>query len=128
MKTRFLPPLVATVFLIAAPAIAGMDHHHMGSMGGGSMGGGSMGGEAAQAPATVEVHLTEGTVKKVDKSAGKVTLTHGPLTNLGMPAMTMAFKVKDPAWLEQMKPGDKISFLVEQVGGAYTVVRFVPAK
>lgn len=35
--------------------------------------------------------LTEGVVKKVDKAQGKLTIKHGPLDNLGMPAMTMVF-------------------------------------
>lgn len=66
---------------------------------------------------------TDGTVKKVDKAAGKITVTHGPLENLGMPAMTMAFRVKDPAWLEQMKEGDHIRFVADNVEGALTIVR-----
>ncbi|WP_405053897.1 copper-binding protein [Variovorax soli] len=35
--------------------------------------------------------LSEGEVRKVDAEQGKVTLRHGPLTNLDVPAMTMAF-------------------------------------
>ncbi|MBS0352355.1 MAG: copper-binding protein [Proteobacteria bacterium] len=65
--------------------------------------------------------LTEAVVKKVDKSAGKLTLSHGPLPN-GMPAMTMVFRVKDPAWLDQLKAGDPILFAADQVNGAMTVV------
>jgi len=66
--------------------------------------------------------------KKVDKAAGKVTLSHGPLTNLNMPAMTMVFKVSNAAWLDQMKSGDKIRFMADTVNGAITVVHFEPAK
>ena len=33
--------------------------------------------------------LAPGEVKNVDKDAGKVTIKHGPLENLGMPAMTI---------------------------------------
>ena len=68
--------------------------------------------------------LTEGMVKKIDKSAGKVTVSHGPLPN-GMPAMTMVFKVKDMAWLDQMRDGGKIRFAADQINGAMTIVRFV---
>lgn len=79
----------------------------------------------SQAPA----RLVDGLVKKVDKTAGKVTLAHGPLTNLGMDmAMTMAFRVKDAAWLDQMKVGDKIRFMAEDVNGVLTLVRFEPAQ
>ena len=50
-----------------------------------------------------------------------MTLSHGPLPN-GMPAMTMMFRVKDPAWLDQLKAGDQILFAADQVNGAMTVV------
>ena len=41
--------------------------------------------------------LSEGVVKKVDKAQGKLTIKHGPLENLGMPGMTMVFRVRDAA-------------------------------
>ena len=72
--------------------------------------------------------MSKGEVKKVDKSSGKVTIKHGPLDNLGMPAMTMVFRVKDPAMLDQMKEGDKINFVAEKVNGAITVIQAEPAK
>ena len=78
--------------------------------------------------ATAESSLSEGTVKKIDKAAGKVTIAHGPLANLNMPAMTMVFKVSNAAWLDQMKSGDKIGFMADTVNGAITVVHFEPAK
>lgn len=80
----------------------------------------------AQAPA--EARMVDGVIKKVDTSAAKVTVSHGPLTNLGMPAMTMAFRVKDAAWLGQMKDGDKIRFMADQVDGVFTIVHFKEAK
>ena len=71
--------------------------------------------------------MADGVVKKVDKAAGKVTISHGPLPD-GMPAMTMAFKVKQAAWLDQLKAGQKIRFALEDVNGASTIVRFEPVK
>lgn len=68
--------------------------------------------------------LSEGQVKKVDKTQSKLTIKHGPLGNLGMPAMTMVFRVKDAATLDQVKPGDRIRFMAEKVDGAITVTRF----
>src|SRR3954462_11916881 len=41
--------------------------------------------------------MSSGEVKKVDKSTGKVTIKHGPLKNIGMDAMTMVFRVKEPS-------------------------------
>jgi Cu/Ag efflux protein CusF len=56
-------------------------------------------------PATGQAaeQLSEGEVRKVDKDARKITIRHGPLKNLDMPAMTMVFQVKEPAMLDQVK-------------------------
>lgn len=73
--------------------------------------------------------MTDGQVRKVDRAGGKVTLSHGPLTHLGMPTgMTMVFRVKEAAWLDQMKTGDRIRFVADRVDGVFTVVDFVPAR
>jgi Cu/Ag efflux protein CusF len=62
-------------------------------------------------------------VRKVDKQAKKITIKHGPLANLDMPAMTMVFQVKDPALLDQIKAGDRVKFQAEKVGSALTVTK-----
>ena len=72
--------------------------------------------------------LSEGVVKKVDKAQGKLTLQHGPLKNLGMPGMTMVFRVQNAAWLDQVKPGDSVRFFADKVNGALTVVRLERAQ
>jgi len=72
--------------------------------------------------------LSDGEVRKVDKDAKKITIKHGPLENLDMPAMTMVFKVKDPEILEQVKAGDKVKFQAEKIGGALTVTKITPVK
>ena len=71
--------------------------------------------------------LAEGEVRRVDKDAKKITIRHGPLPRLDMPPMTMVFQVKDPAMLEQVKPGDRIRFDADKVNGAYTVLKIEPA-
>lgn len=53
----------------------------------------------------------------------EVTIAHGPLTSLGMGAMTTAFKVRDPAMLKSITPGQEVRFATQQVDGAYTVTR-----
>ncbi|TAK48811.1 MAG: copper-binding protein [Betaproteobacteria bacterium] len=78
--------------------------------------------------ATTAWAQSEGEVRKVDKDAQKITIKHGPLKNLDMPAMTMVFKVKDPAMLERVKAGDKVKFQAENLGGALTVTEIAPAK
>ena len=72
-------------------------------------------------PAANATPVSDGEVRKIDKGAGKVTIKHGPLPNLGMPAMTMVFRVKDPAMLDQIKEGDKIKFNADSINGAFTV-------
>jgi Cu(I)/Ag(I) efflux system protein CusF len=70
----------------------------------------------------------DGEIKKVDKASGKLTIKHGELKNLGMGAMTMVFRAKDPAMLDKVKAGDKVRFTAENVNGALTVTAIDVAK
>jgi Cu(I)/Ag(I) efflux system periplasmic protein CusF len=79
-------------------------------------------------PAAANGAWTDGEVRKVDKAAGKLTIKHGPMPKFDMPAMTMAYRVKDKAVLEQLKPGDKIRFDADGVGGEFTVLRLEKVK
>ena len=72
--------------------------------------------------------FTTGEVRKVDKEAKKITIKHGEIRNLEMPAMTMVFQVKDAAVLDRVRAGDKVTFRAEQVAGVLTVVKIEPAK
>lgn len=65
--------------------------------------------------------MADGEVRKVDKEAGKVTLRHGEIKALDMPAMTMVFVVKDKAMLEKVKAGDKVRFKAVSDAGKFTV-------
>ena len=60
--------------------------------------------------------------------AGKVTLKHGPIENLGMPGMTMVFRATNPALLDKLKAGDKVRFAADRAGDDYTVSRIEPAR
>jgi Cu/Ag efflux protein CusF len=94
----------------------------------------------AQAPSGHEHHaaaamtqpgnalMSEGEIRKIDAAARKITLKHGPLKNLDMPAMTMAFRVSDPAMLGQLKVGDKVRFVAANPGGQLTVTDIQPAQ
>ena len=72
--------------------------------------------------------MVNGEVRKVDKDTGKLTIRHGALPNLDMPAMTMVFRVKDPAMLGQVKEGDKIKFTADKINGSFTVIELAPSK
>ena len=82
-------------------------------------------GAAASAPSEA---LSQGEVRKVDLDAKKITIKHGPLINLDMPAMTMVYRVTDQAMLRQIKPGDKVRFRAESLGGALTVTKIELAR
>jgi len=112
MKTLVLTSLIA----LATPVMAQMDH--------------SMHTGAAAAPATASAMksaMGEALVKKIDKTKGTVTLAHGALPN-GMPPMTMAYRVKDAAWLDKMEVGQKIRFATDPASANMTVVQFELVK
>ncbi len=66
--------------------------------------------------------VVEAQVRRVDLDTKKITLTHGEIPNLDMGAMTMVFRVKDPALLARVKAGDKVKFTADKVGGEITVM------
>ena len=83
---------------------------------------------AANPPANAPAPASDGEVRKIDKAQGKLTLRHGPLANLDMPAMTMVFRAADPKLLEGIQEGDKVKFTAEKVNGAYTVTAIQVAR
>lgn len=80
------------------------------------------------AAAAATTPLSDGEVRKIDKEQGKLTLKHGPIAHLDMPAMTMVFKVADPKMLDKLKPGDKVKFAASSKDGAFTVTAIDLAK
>ncbi|WP_295754473.1 copper-binding protein [Undibacterium sp.] len=80
------------------------------------------------AASIASMDMTEGEVKKIDKSVSKITLKHGDIKNLDMPGMTMVFKVKDPTVLDTLKVGDKVKFRAEKAEGAIFVSSIQIAK
>jgi Cu/Ag efflux protein CusF len=72
--------------------------------------------------------LYDGQVKRINKETRRVTISHGPLTEFNMPAMTMAFPVKNPAQLATLKDGDKVKFSLEQAGENLVVTRIEAVK
>ncbi|SRR5581483_3307846 len=114
---RKLTTALLTLTVMSAPAWA--TTHHPGQHDAGA---------PAQNQPAAEGAISVGEVRKIDKEAGKITLKHGELKNLQMPPMTMVFRVKDPAMLEQVKVGDKVNFVAEKVGGQFTVARIEPKQ
>ena len=73
--------------------------------------------------------LIDGQVTKVDQSAAKITIKHGPIPKLAMEVgMTMTFAVADPKMLTTVKAGDRIKFDAEHVNGQFTVTKLQKAR
>ena len=71
--------------------------------------------------------MTEGEIRKIDRKTKKITIKHGDIRNLDMPAMTMAFQVIDASKLKKLKAGDKILFVVEKRATGLVVTDIRPA-
>jgi Cu(I)/Ag(I) efflux system protein CusF len=79
--------------------------------------------------AVAQALMVNGQVTKIDESAGKITLKHGPIKKLDMnEGMTMVFRVQDPAMLKQVKVGDKVKFEADKINGQFTVTKIEKAK
>ena len=73
--------------------------------------------------------LIDGQVTKVDQSAGKITIKHGPIKKFDMDeGMTMVFRASDPAMLKAVKAGDKVKFETDKVNGQFTIMKIEKAK
>jgi len=73
--------------------------------------------------------LIDGTITKVDTSAGKITIKHGPIKKFDMDdGMTMVFRTQDPAMLKAVKAGDKVKFDAENVNGQFVVTKIEKGK
>jgi Cu(I)/Ag(I) efflux system protein CusF len=82
----------------------------------------------AATPAPVDSKFSTGEVRKVDLTQGKLTIKHGPIDNLGMPAMTMVFNAGKANLLRNLKPGDNIKFRAETAAGTLTVTEIQAAN
>jgi Cu(I)/Ag(I) efflux system periplasmic protein CusF len=80
------------------------------------------------ATAAAQSAAVDGQVQKIDPAQGKVTLRHAPIKNLDMDAMTMVFRVQDPAQLQGIKPGDKVKFAADRVNGQITIIKIEKAR
>ena len=107
VKRLFAVMFTAILAVAATPVLADNDHKHDG----------------------MAASMADGEIRKVDKKAGTVTIKHGPIQAIDMPAMTMVFQVKEVAMLDRVKAGDKVKFQAEmRSGGKVTVTRIEAAK
>jgi len=79
--------------------------------------------------AKAQAALIDGTVTKVDASASKITIRHGPIKKFDMDeGMTMVFAVKDAGLMSKVKAGDKVKFDADNVNGQFIVTKIEKAK
>lgn len=63
-------------------------------------------------------------VRKIDLTASRITVSHGAIPQIGMPAMTINFPVADSAQLAMLHKGDEADIQCEHRGGVVKVVNF----
>lgn len=98
--------VIALLFAIGSPALAAEHDRHA--------------GHGAQQAAAEYVNAE---VRKVDRENGKITLKHEALKQFDMAAMTMAFRVADPALLDGLAVGDAVRFVPGKVNGQLVVTK-----
>ena len=89
---------------------------------------------ASSTPTLERVHQghdhihASGAVTAVDAAAHKVTLSHGPIPQVGWPAMTMEFAVAPGVDLKTVTPGQRVDFTLEKgEDGLFQVQSLTPA-
>jgi len=116
---KLVYPLLAMIMLPGLPgspavAVEMQDIPHTKAMGG--------------ANDSKEVHKGNGTINKIDSTAGKINLTHGPIKSLGWAGMTMDFLVADKSVLTKLSPGQRVTFDIEKREGRYLITHIAPTK
>ncbi|WP_150525976.1 efflux RND transporter periplasmic adaptor subunit [Roseibium sediminis] len=66
--------------------------------------------------------MVVGTIDAIDANTGKATITHGPITEIGMPGMTMAFEVEDGLDLQSLPLAAKATLTFERPDGLTMVL------
>ena len=68
-----------------------------------------------------------GVIRSIDPKAGTVTIQHEPISGIGWPAMTMAFRASSPAVMNAAKIGQRVVFGV-RVAGARAEVTSINSR
>lgn len=73
-------------------------------------------------PAQAQEGSGSGEIRRIDAQAGKITIKHGAIASLDLPAITLVYQI-DQTLLTGFQPGDKIKFTARRVNGEYVVVQ-----
>lgn len=63
-----------------------------------------------------------GEVRRVDAQAGKITIKHGAIAELQLPAMSLVYRA-DAALLAGIQPGDKVKFTAKRENDQYVITK-----
>ena len=78
--------------------------------------------------AVAQSDMISGLVLKIDESASKITMKHGPIKKFDLEeGHSMVFRAQDPAMLKSVKVGDKVNFEVDRINGQFTVTKLQKA-
>lgn len=82
-------------------------------------------GAPPAAATSARLYLGEGRIEEIKPDS--VTISHGPIPAANWPAMTMTFRVADPALARGVKVGDRVAFAFDEPAAGPTVRRIAPA-
>jgi Cu/Ag efflux protein CusF len=83
-------------------------------------------GSSAPAIKGAKVFRGEGVVEGIDRSIDTIQINHGDIKGY-MPAMSMPYRVKDKAMLDVAKPGDKVTFVLEDTSKGAVLIEIKKA-
>lgn len=66
-----------------------------------------------------QVYSAAGEVTAI--AGDQVTIAHGPVEEIGWPAMTMTFRAASPETVQSVTVGDRVSFEFKKDAGAYVL-------
>lgn len=107
MKKMFL---IAPLFVISAGSVHA---HHEASR--------QPTAETQILPASPKTGKGSGVVQQINLEKGVVTIKHGPLQGIIIPAMTISFLVKDKAMLLNLQPQQIVNFELTRENGTYVI-------
>lgn len=80
-------------------------------------------GSAALTPALAQEGSGSGQVQRIDEPNKKITLKHGAIADLDLPAMTLVYLI-EPVLLEGIAPGDNVRFTARRNDqGQYLIIQ-----
>ena len=66
------------------------------------------------------------TVRSLDRTKGEVTLTHGQISGLNWPGMTMDFQVRESRLFDCLQAGKQVAFEFVAERNRYVVISAIP--